>query len=81
VHHRIDGPFHFYRLGDIVAEKIESRMVFKGGNVLRASGNQAIHAANLVPRGKQSLAKVTSQKTRPTCDDNPHESPSLNKMQ
>ena len=75
MHHRIDGPFHFQRFGDIVTEELEPRVVFKGRNVFQASGNKTIHAAHLVPRGQQLLAKMTSQETRPTCNDNPHESP------
>jgi hypothetical protein len=75
--HRINGPFHFYRLRDIVTEERESGVVSKSGKVLQAPRNKAIHAANQVPCGKQLLAKVTSQETCSAGDDNPHEAPAV----
>ena len=75
--HCIDGAIHLDRLGNIVADEREPGMTLKSGEVFQAAGNQAVHAANLVPRGKQLLAKMASQKTCPAGNDNPQQIPFL----
>ena len=65
---RINWPFYINVRGDILRNKGKIFVGKQVGNVVRAAGDEVIHANDIISLFEESLAEMRPNKTRTTSD-------------